>query len=1101
MLEEQIQLARKHLPRNYSRELPRSSEESSAELPRVYDLVADLLSQQDAQVDAETLSAFVDSYQHDTLLKLGELWAIPIMLRLCLIDTLQEMARRILAAREDRALATKWIGRLQAMMEDNPSQSVVVVAEMAQSELNLSPAFVAEFTEQLAGQTPLLQLARTMLWQNMTQRGESVEALCTLENQMQAANQMTVSHCIASLRFLSTMDWEEFVETLSGVEEILRGDPGGVYRRMDFLTRDRYRHVVETLARKSKKSESHVAEEVLRITADHARTHGAEDRRAHVGYVLIDKGLPELRRSLRASLSAFRRIENFILRHPLRFYLGTVGLLTLGVTTGYVSLAEAWVLPLWLLVFSTALVMSCAGQLAVSLVNALIPLLVRNRSLPRLDFSKSIPSECRSMVVIPSMLTTPEGVQTLLDTLELHHLSNPDPYLHFALLTDFRDANSEHVTGDDDLLSIATSGVDLLNQKYAETQKAAFFLFHRPRVWNPGEGVWMGCERKRGKLEAFNSYLRGGRQSTYSEIRGETDVLSAVRYVITLDTDTQLPRDVARTLIATLAHPLNQASFAPDSNQVMDGYTILQPRVGVSLPGARRSAYVRLFGGDAGIDPYTREVSDVYQDLFGEGSYIGKGIYDVDAFIRSLHGRIPDNTILSHDLLEGCVARSGLVSDVEVYEDDPSRYLEDMARRHRWIRGDWQMMSGGVCAGLSRLSSWKIFDNLRRSLVTTAYLALLLFFFFCVPGGGILGLLIASILLILPGLLGSLSSLIRKSNTGTWGQHLRAEGKGALWLAGRTVFNLTMIPYETRVNLDAILRTCYRVFVSHKHMLEWQTSGDAALKEHDSLPGHLRAMAVSPLFALLTAELVVLLAPANLPGALPLLLLWAFAPVLAWACSRPLVSKAPKLSTQQIDFLGECARKTWSFFETFVTAEENWLPPDNFQEAHGVGIASRTSPTNIGLSLLANLAARDFGYLTIDGLVRRIENTYATLDRLPRKHGHFFNWYDTRSLEPLQPIYLSSVDSGNLSGHLLVLGSGLRGLPDEPLFPEHMFSGLRDTLHVLMELAPDQEPLTELDKFLTPPPESCLEGMTRLEQTQERIGQLTASFAQTPPEQ
>ncbi|MCH8527329.1 MAG: cyclic beta 1-2 glucan synthetase [Kiritimatiellae bacterium] len=1091
LIEEQIQLARKHLPRDYSRQLPCLMEGTSKGLPRIYDVVTELVSHQDAQVDAETLSAFVASYQSVTLLKLGELWAIPIMLRLSLIDTLQQIARRLLAAREDRALANEWIDRLQTMAERDPSQLVVVVADMARAEIQLTCAFVAEFTEQLARQNPLLHLARSWMEQHLAQDGRSVESLCILENQQQSANQMTVSHCIASLRFLSTMDWEEFVETLSGVEEILRGDPSGIYRRMDFSTRDRYRHAVEILARQSGKPEKEVAKTVLRISADHARTHGADDRRAHVGYVLIDRGLPDLRKTLRARASGFGGLEAAVLRNPLRVYLGTVSLFTFCLTAGVVWIASAGGLPAGLLGILTVLVLVCGAQLAVSLVNALIPLLVKPRPPARLDFAKGIASECRTMVVIPSMLTTPEGIQTLLETLEVHHLSNPDAYLHFALLTDFRDAPGEQQPGDDELVRAAAEGVDLLNQKYAEAHSAQFFLFHRPRVWNSAEGVWMGYERKRGKLEAFNSFLRGGSQTAYSEVRGETAVLSAVRYVITLDTDTRMPRDAARTLIATLAHPLNRAVFDPTSGQVVDGYTILQPRVSASLPGARRSWYVRLFGGDAGIDPYTREVSDVYQDLFAEGSYIGKGIYEVDAFVRSLHERFPDNSILSHDLLEGCCARSGLVSDVEVYEDDPSRYAEDMARRHRWIRGDWQMLPRTLRARLSPLSRWKLFDNLRRSLVSPANLLLILFLFFLVPNGGLSGAVAALVLVGLSGLLSALSSLPRKSASIPWRQHLRAEGKAALRLAGRTGFTLAMMPHETLTNLDAVFRTCYRVFVSRKHLLEWQTSGDAALRGRDSLPRHFRTMAFSPVLALITAGILALWAPANLPGALPVLLLWILAPGLAWKCSQSLSAKQPGLSAEQIGFLGECARKTWSFFETFVTAEENWLPPDNFQEAHGPRIAHRTSPTNMGLSLLANLAARDFGYLTLGGLAERTRNSLATFDRMPRKHGHFYNWYDTRSLEPLLPIYLSSVDSGNLAGHLLTLGSGLRGLADEPLFSERIFSGLRDTLHVLTALAPDDPVLQELGRMLSGVPDSLSEGLAHLEQVKEHIQQLS----------
>lgn len=1101
LIEEQVALARKHLPRKYSRELPCLLEGTSEGLPRVYDVVAELVSHQDAQIDEETLSAFVAAYQTVTTLKLGELWAIPIMLRLCLIDTLQQMARRLITGHDDRALAKEWIDRLQAMADNNPSQLVVVVAELATADISLSSAFVAEFTELLARHNPLLHLARTWLEQHLTQRGQSVESLCIQENQQQAANQITVSHCIASLRFLSTMDWETFVENLSAVDDILQGDPSGIYARMDFPTRDRYRHAVESLARQSKKSEEGVADEVVRMSADHARAHGDGDRRAHVGYMLMDKGLPGLRQRLQANVPLFERLETAVFRHPLRFYLGTVSLFTLFITAWYVSIAEQWGLHGGHLVFSATLVGMCGGQLAVSLVNALTPLLMKPRSLPRLDFSKGIAPDCRSMVVIPSMLTTPEGVQGLLDALELHHLSNPDPNLRFALLTDFRDAPSERQSGDDELLQAASNGVALLNQKYAANHKAPFFLFHRPRVWNSSEGVWMGYERKRGKLEAFNSFLRGGNKTAFMEIRGETSLLSAVRYVITLDTDTRMPRDVARTLIGTLAHPLNQAVFDPKTEKVVDGYTILQPRVGASLPSSRRSWYVRLFGGEAGIDPYTREVSDVYQDLFAQGSFIGKGIYDVDAFIRSLHGRFPDNTILSHDLIEGCFARSGLVSDVEVYEDDPSRYAEDMARRHRWIRGDWQMIPGGLRSRLSTLSRWKILDNLRRSLVSTAYMALFFFFFFLVPQGGIVAGITALLLIGLPGLLTSLGSLLRKPDAFPWRQHLQSEGKEGLRLIGQIVFNLAMIPYETLVSLDAIFRTCFRVFISKRHLLEWQTSGDAALCRGGSLIQHYRDMAASPVLALLTAGGLYIWVPANLIGALPLLLLWGFAPFLAWKCSQPIVPKSPKLSPNQMVFLAQCARKTWYFFETFVTARENWLPPDNFQEAHGPRIATRTSPTNIGLSLLANLAAHDFGYLTLDGLAQRTRNTFATMDRLPRKHGHFFNWYDTRTLEPLQPIYLSSVDSGNLSGHLLTLGSGLRGLADKPLYSDRILSGLRDTLHVLTDLRPDPVLLTKLDKALAKTPNSFPEGVALLEHLVGLMAHLSESFKQAPPEQ
>ncbi len=1081
LIEEQIQMARRHLPRTYSRELPILDHGAAAGLPRVYEIVSELISHLDAQVDAEPLSAFIDAYQTVDPLKLGELWAIPIMLRLGLIENLQRIATRLLAAGKDRDHADVWVERLRGMADKSPSHLVVVVADMAKSNPPVSSAFVAQFTEQLSRQSPVLHLARGWLEQYLLEQGLSIEQLVHQESQNQAADQISVSHSIGSLRFLGSMDWKEFVETLSLVEETLRSDPSGIYRKMDFATRDTYRHAVETIARHGRMSEFEVALESVRIAAENARKHGTGERAAHVGFHLVDKGLPALARAAGTRWPLAAAIEGIIRRFPLAYYAGGAVLLTLAFAFAFHQLlAGTNVLGLW----SVALILLflvCASQPALTLVNWFTSMLAKPRALPRLDFSHGIAPGYRTMVVVPTMLASPESVQSLISKLEIHYLSNRDPHLYFALLTDFLDAAQETMPDDDALLLVAREGVDDLNHRYAPDAKPLFFLFHRPRLWNPGLGLWMGYERKRGKLAAFNSLLRGGPEDRFSSIVGDTATLQSVRYVITLDTDTVLPRDAARRLVATMAHPLNKPEFDPVREIVTVGHGIMQPRVGVSLPGARRSWYVRLFAGDAGIDPYTREVSDLYQDVFCEGSFIGKGIYDVDAFERAMHGRFPENIILSHDLLEGCHARAALVSDVEFYEEHPSSYMVDAARRHRWIRGDWQIarwllprVAGPdgvrVRNPLSLLSRWKLCDNLRRSLFPIALMLLATAVWLLLPEHCLLGLLLVPVIIALPTALASAAGIVRKPAEMPWRLHLNGQVAHCGRQAGQVALVIAFLPHDAWLSLDAIMRTLYRLMISHKRLLEWQTSSETEKTTVTHLAGMYAAMWSAPAAALGVAAFLWQVGSPQLPWVSPILAAWGAAPWISWWISRTHAPATPNLTENQRVFLRRTARKTWSFFETFVTEEENWLPPDNFQEIPVPVIASRTSPTNMGMALLSNLAARDFGYLTTGGLIQRTRDTLDTMRRMDRDRGHFYNWYDTRTLQPLHPVYISSVDSGNLAGHLLTLGAGLRGLADEPVCPAGVLEGPRDTAAVLADLTGPNAQLAQIEAQLRHPP-------------------------------
>lgn len=1061
LIEEQIRTGRRHLPRGYSKELPRLLNGPSAGLPRVYDIAKEIISHGEGHIDPESLSRFVAAYQTINPLKLGELWAIPIMLRLALIENLRRVAVRVAAGRLDRELADSWADKMIETAENDPKSLILIIADMARSDPPMSTPFVSEFVRRLQGQSPALAFPLTWIEQRLSESNQTTVQLIQYGNQQQAADQVSVSNSIGSLRFLSSLDWREFVESMSHVEKVLRNDPSGAYALMDFKTRDHYRHVVERTAKKSTYSEIEVAQKAIDLAKRGAEQNGQQDRNAHVGYYLIDKGLPRLEHISRSGRSIKSLIIKLTTRVPLLFYLGSIILLTAffcwcllvkahsdGTGNGY----------LWPLGFLLAL---CTSYLAIAIVNWLSTLFVNPFPLPRLDYSKGIPRQARTMVIIPSMLTDAQSIEDLTEALEVRFLANRDKYLHFGLLTDFKDSAQEKLEEDDQLLQLVSRRITELNEKYKGENSDTFFLFHRPRKWNPNDRIWMGYERKRGKLSDLNSLLRGSTDELFSVIIGNTQFLGEIKYVITLDTDTQLPRDSARQFIGAMSHPLNKPEYNAKKRRVTEGYTILQPRVAVSLPGTNLSKYAKLFGNEPGIDPYTRAISDVYQDLFGEGSFIGKGIYEIDTFEQTLKDRFPENRILSHDLLEGCYTRSGLLSDVLLFEEYPSAYSTDVARRSRWIRGDWQLIPWllpvlpGINGSsrknpLSLLSYWKILDNLRRSLIPLALTLLLLSGWTVLASSWFWTLVVIGIILI-PSLTAYVVYLFQKPEEVNLVQHLKASGQLAVRQISQAIFILMSLPYEAYYSLRAIMVTCWRLIISKKRLLEWKSTATGKSRARMKLIESFRIMWISPFLALLSALLLNIYFPGTLFIVWPVLVLWFLAPGIAWWISLPVESREARLTEKQFSFLRSLSRKTWSFFESFAGADDNWLPPDNYQENPVSVIAHRTSPTNIGLSLLANLSAYDFGYILTGELIARTSNAFSSMNSMERYRGHFFNWYDTQTLKPLRPLYVSSVDSGNLAAHLFTLQQGLLTLPDLTIQGPRMFEGINDTFQVLLE--------------------------------------------------
>jgi cyclic beta-1,2-glucan synthetase len=1109
LIEDQIRMARKHLPRGFSRQLPRLARGPSAGLPRVYDIALEAISHGDGRMDLETLGAFVTAYQSVSVLQLGELWAIPIMLRLALIENLRRVAARIASDSRERERAAAWAAQMREAAEKEPKSLILVTADMARSNPSMAGSFVAEFVNRIQGQSPALALPLTWIEQRLSENGQSIEQVVHAEIQQQAADQVSVSNSINSLRLLETADWRTFVESMSAVERLLREDPSGVYLRMDFLSRDRYRRAVERLSRSSRLTESEVADRAVRLArAAAARRPGAEPEN-HVGFYLISGGLAELRRAVppRFPLAPSGTPAGHPL--PLGLYLGPLFALTLVLTAALISLARAAGAGGWLLGVTGTAAAFCAGQFSIHLIQWIANVLVKPVLLPRLDYANGIPPESRTLVAIPTLLGSSQNIQELVEGLEVRFLANRDPNLHFALLTDWKDAAVEKRPGDDELVAQARRRIEELNVKYGSPTREIFYLFHRPRLFVPCDRVWRGYERKRGKLTALNALLRGapvtGPLAEFAAVSGRLERLQDVRYVITLDTDTQLPRDAARQMIGTLAHPLNHARFDPASGRIYSGYAILQPRMADTLEGANRSRYAGLCGAEPGIDPYTHAVAELYQDLFQEGSFIGKGIYAVDAFARALDGRLPENRILSHDLLEGCYARAGVLSDVQLYEAYPPNYLADVSRRERWIRGDWQIarwLRARVpdAAGrpqpnpLSLLSQWKILDNLRRSLVPASAVVLLLLGWLLLPHP-LFWTLAALVPFFAAPLLATLPDLWLKPNDIEWLPHLGGCAGAAGRRLAQALFCVGCLPFEAAFTLGAIGRTLVRLRITHRGLLEWKPSHD--LGGGLDRPAACRAMAVSPLLAAAAALALLLTRPAALPVAAPLLALWLASPFIAWRLGRPRERRAAAFSAAQTQFLRKTARRTWSYFETYVGPDDHWLPPDNVQLHPFCVVAHRTSPTNIGLSLLAHLTARDFGWLSNGQFLERTARTFETLETLERHRGHFYNWYDTKTRRPLPPHYISSVDSGNLVGHLLTLQQGLLELPDRKILEPSFWSGYADTLAVLRESADSavRDSLDGLEEAWAAPAASPPVTLPAARQTLERLIGLADTLA------
>ena len=1054
LVERQIREIRADLPPGYYRQLPKLVGGPFAGYPRVFGVAWAYVAHTDSRFDPDLLCRYVCAYQEVQPLTTGELWAVAITLRVVLIENLRRFAVLIEQSQSDRSEADRLADRLLGLDADGvPEPAAKVLADRLRDPV--PDDFSVQFVHRLQDQNPGVAPALTWLDERLAEAGTSTHAATSRVHDRQVSATVTVRNIISSMRLISEIDWLAFFERMSPVHDLL--STGALYLAMDFPTRNLYRTAIEDLARSSPLSELEIAAAALRAASFAKVADGATDRRrVDPGYYLLAAGRP----TLEATIGYRTPVRHWAQRLSRAVGIQGYGAVILVVAAAILlvpllalsgAAGSAW------LILLAALGAIPALDAAVGLVNAAVMRSVGATFMPALELRDGVPAELRTLVGVPVLITSLAGVAEQIEGLEIHHLASLEGDVHFALLSDWADAPTETVAGDDALLTAATAGIAELNSRYpAPPGGDRFVLLHRRRVWNASQQSWIGWERKRGKLHELNQLLRGATGTNFITADGSAATAPRdVRFVITLDADTKLPRDTVRRLIGKLAHPLNRPRFDAKIGRVVEGHGVLQPRITPSLPtGHEGSLFQRIYSSHGGIDPYAAAVSDVYQDLFGEGSYAGKGIYDVDAFEAALAGRVQDSTLLSHDLFEGVFARAGLASDVEVVEEFPDRYDVASRRHHRWARGDWQLLKWIVWPGRGPNSAvpmtgrFKMIDNLRRSL--TAPMCVLALF----TGWTILPLPAAALwtgflLLVMaaPALIPFFDGLLRWPTLGDVRARIQALGDELRLASARWALTIVFLADQAWVMSDAIARTLVRLTITRRHLLQWTPAAQLATDLTLGFAAFYRGMAGALLIGALGVGVAWYWGSGTWPLALAFGLLWTTSPAIAIRISTS-PPRPDRLTVIPDDArtMRQIARQTWRFFEFVVTKADNMLPPDNFQEVPAPAIAHRTSPTNIGVYLLSVVAARDFGWLGTVEAVERLEATFATLDRMARFRGHFYNWYDTRDCRVLDPQYVSSVDSGNLAGHLMTLAVACREWRDAASGTAARLAGVGDAL-------------------------------------------------------
>ncbi len=1066
VVDKSMQQTRRDLPDKFLRQLPLAANISAMQgaqeivpqaagapqgLPRIFAFAWLYVAHSDSNFSLKSLKAMVDGFQSVEPLRIGELWALPSVIRFMLVENARRLALRVERARAMRNFANRVADRIAVAA--TPQDVEAILAEY--SEPAKDGTFATHLLYRLRSASTGSGMALDWLEEQLEADGRDAEDVIVEEHARQSTGGMTMGNIIRSLKAIDDVDWTSWVETVSIMDAILRENSD--FESLDFASRNSYRVTIEKIARNSGLTEIEVTNTALKLAREKSAREGRVTEREQSGaiaYYLSGNARTELEQvcSYKAPLSV----------RLLRFYRGlglwgiaapvwamTIGLLVLiYIGMGRIGFGESEQL------LFTILALFPAYEASLGLFNALVPWFVQPNRLVGYEYRDGLPDDARTLVAVPTLINSRDSVDEHIRNLEVHYLTNPRGEVYFAIVSDWTDSAVEVSPADMEVLDYAREEVAKLNAHYAPDGQPRFYFLHRRRLYNPSQGCWMGWERKRGKLHELNLLLRGDHDTSF--FAPDVPLPRDVRYVMTLDSDTRLTPQSVTNLVGKLSHPLNHPVFDEKTGRIVSGYGILQPRVTPSLTTGDEASFLqRVFSANRGIDPYVFAVSDVYQDLLGEGTFTGKGLYDIDAFEKVMQGKIEENTVLSHDLLEGGYARCALASDVEVVEDYPTGYNVDISRHHRWARGDWQLLPFlfSTRKGVSNVTRWKMVDNLRRSLNPIMWV-LASFAGWCLLPLGVATIwqLFLILSMFVPMIFGIVTNLIPVNMDYSLKGHAQSVLTDVTLALADMALRLSFIAHSATLMGDAIIRTLYRLFVSRRYLLAWRAAAQMK-SSHDTLDFYVRLMWPSLLIGVLAFVLPVLAGSKAALIAAPFAVIWVASPWIAWAVSR---SAKPQdmLEVRSSDKgdLRRYARRTWRYFETFTNEDGNHLPPDNYQEDPVGIVAMRTSPTNIGVYFLSVISARDFGWISFSDTLTRIGQTLNTLEKMEKFRGHLYNWYETDTLKPLQPLYVSAVDSGNLAGHLVTLSSALEEWAQAPsVYLQGDFEGILDVNDILEE--------------------------------------------------
>ncbi|KAB3534392.1 glycosyl transferase [Alkaliphilus pronyensis] len=1013
--------------------------------PRVYVIAMELVSHTDGLIEENIIKDFINSYQSKRVLSIEEIWSISLMLKIALLENIRIICEKIQRTEEE------WISAEDTIKHQEEKLINIVKANIVSNQ-RINTSYIEHLIRKLRHEGTDSVEITNLIEKKLLEYNISLKELIEEEHRSQAARKISIGNSITSINTIAAIDWNQLAEELSIVEGILRTDPTEDYPQMDFESRYYYRRKVIELADKYKVSEIQVAKEAIELAEK--SSNDKRDKRAHVGYYLLDEG-----KELLAEALVGTKVRSSKQYYGFTSYITPIILITAIIValTIYYTVANTTDILIALLTF--ILVLVPATSVAVVITNWIFTRMVEPSFIPRYEYRDGIPSEATSIVVIPTLLPNKERVKELFEALEVYYLANKEKNLYFAIIGDYKDDIHEEMPTDKEIVDTALNEAKRLNNKYSK-EASDFFYFHRKRQFSKTQGRWMGWERKRGALLEFNQLIKGLKNTSFSIVSDDIKALEEVKYVITLDADTFLPIDTAKKLIGMITHPLNRAYVDDKKGIVTEGYGLIQPKISNGIEAVGKSNFTRTYGGEGGIDSYATLYSDVYQDLFNEGIFTGKGIYDIEVFNSILSKALPDNAILSHDLLEGSYLRTGLATDVEFIDGFPSNYSSYIKRLHRWVRGDWQLLpwlsnrvknrEGNTIENpLSILAKWKIIDNLRRSLIPIAVLLLIIAGALILPGEFAVWLILVIITLSVPFITGVIEHINEKIfSTINTKAGCKKMSSGLSYRLHHFFMTFVFIPYEAAVMTDAIIRTLYRITVSKKNLLQWVTVADVEKNLKGDIDSFISQMKAAIYVSIALIIMVLSIKPVNAIYVIPLAILWIASPIVAYHSSKKLKYTEARLQPQQEAELRRIARKTWGYFEDFVNEESFYLPPDNYQVEPENGIAHRTSPTNIGFYLMSALAARDIGYLTTTKMVANIENTIKTIIGMEKWRGHLYNWYDTRTLNILRPSYVSTVDSGNFVTYLITVKAGLSDYLEKPIIDISLLQGAIDTLQL-----------------------------------------------------